>query len=182
MKSKIPCPPGLVPVANVDHATGVCAGYVVRTREYPPSSRRRARFGSSPRSSIGSTIFGSRPSSPITITFFTGVVVRCRLETHEPIGPQSLFRIGARKLAPDSRVATAHNSHEPSPEHENKPHYRRDGGGKGQNGIWSDIHHEFSCVVLIRQSVRCTFTLGEDLIGAPSSFRSQTYSSLHSNS
>ena len=70
MKSKMPCPPGFVPVAKVDHATGVCAGVVVATRENAPSARSRWRFGSSPAASIVWTIVGSSPSSPITITFF----------------------------------------------------------------------------------------------------------------
>ena len=39
MKSKMPCPPGFVPVAKVDHATGVCAGVVVATRENAPSAQ-----------------------------------------------------------------------------------------------------------------------------------------------
>ena len=39
MKSKMPWPPGLVPVAKVDHATGVCAGVVVATRENAPSAQ-----------------------------------------------------------------------------------------------------------------------------------------------
>ena len=45
MKSKMPCPPGLVPVANVDQATGVWAGRVVPTRVKPPRSASRARLG-----------------------------------------------------------------------------------------------------------------------------------------
>src|SRR5437867_3237189 len=36
-KSKMPWRPGLAPVAKVDHATGVCAGVVVRSRAYPPA-------------------------------------------------------------------------------------------------------------------------------------------------
>ena len=42
----MPCPPGLVPVANVDQATGVWAGRVVATRANPPCSLSRARLGS----------------------------------------------------------------------------------------------------------------------------------------
>jgi hypothetical protein len=58
-----PCPPGFIPVAKVDHATGVWAGYVVSHRAYPPAARRRARLGSSPDAIIGSTMLGSSPSS-----------------------------------------------------------------------------------------------------------------------
>ena len=47
----MPCPPGFVPVANVDHATGVWAGRVVATRANPPWSLSRARLGSWPASS-----------------------------------------------------------------------------------------------------------------------------------
>src|SRR5687768_15322481 len=80
MKSKIPCPPGFVPVAKVDYATGVCAGKVVATREYPPDARRRARFGSSPAASMGSTIFGSSPSRPMTMTFWKWLTRRRSLD------------------------------------------------------------------------------------------------------
>src|SRR6516162_2210608 len=65
----MPWPPGLVPVANVDQATGVWAGRVVATREYPPCSLSRARFGSSPASSSREAISGLRPSRPTTMTF-----------------------------------------------------------------------------------------------------------------
>ena len=63
----MPWPPGFVPVANVDHATGVCAGVVVANRAEPPDARRRARCGNSPALSISSTMVGSNPSSPRTI-------------------------------------------------------------------------------------------------------------------
>jgi hypothetical protein len=65
----MPCPPGFVPVANVDHATGVCAGRVVATRANPPCSRSRARWGSWSCSSNRETMPGSRPSRPMTMTF-----------------------------------------------------------------------------------------------------------------
>src|SRR5262249_12884969 len=65
----MPWPPGLTPVANVDQATGVCAGRVVATREYPPCSLSRARLGSWPASSSRETIVGLRPSRQMTMTF-----------------------------------------------------------------------------------------------------------------
>ena len=66
----MPWPPGFIPVANVDQATGVWAGEVVATRASPPGETSFARFGSSPAASIASTMLGSSPSRPITITRF----------------------------------------------------------------------------------------------------------------
>src|SRR5262245_11422167 len=65
----MPWPPGLVPVAKVDQATGVWAGCVVATRAKPPRSRSRARLGSPPAANRRSTADGSSPSSPTVTTF-----------------------------------------------------------------------------------------------------------------
>ena len=65
----MPCPPGFIPVAKVDHATGVCAGRVVATRVNPPCSFSRARLGSWFASSSRVTMTVSSPSKPMTITF-----------------------------------------------------------------------------------------------------------------
>ena len=63
-KSKISWPPGSRPVEKVAHETGVCAGTVGVSGEYPPRAFRAARFGSSPRASISSTMCASTPSNP----------------------------------------------------------------------------------------------------------------------
>ena len=62
------CLAGFTPVANVDHATGERAGYVVRRRRYPPVSRRRARLGSLPSAIHRSVSTGSSPSNPMKIS------------------------------------------------------------------------------------------------------------------
>jgi hypothetical protein len=67
MKSKMPCPPGFVPVANVDQATGVWAGLVVATREKPPWPLNLARLGSSPDASMGGRRSSVRAHHQITI-------------------------------------------------------------------------------------------------------------------
>ena len=41
----MPCPPGFVPVAKVDQATGVWAGQVVATREKPPCAAQPREVG-----------------------------------------------------------------------------------------------------------------------------------------
>ena len=60
----MPCPPGFVPVAKVDHATGVSAGEVVATRANPPCARSRRRFGSSPAASMPPDDLGLEPIEP----------------------------------------------------------------------------------------------------------------------
>src|ERR1041385_3360087 len=68
-KSKIPVRPGSMPVENVDHDTGVCAGTVGRSGRNVPSARSRARFGSFPSFIHFSVYLASTPSNPRTITF-----------------------------------------------------------------------------------------------------------------
>src|ERR1700693_865971 len=67
-KSKISWPPGSRPVENVAHDTGVCAGTVGRSGEYPPRAFNAARFGSRPDASICSMTWESTPSNPSTTT------------------------------------------------------------------------------------------------------------------
>jgi hypothetical protein len=62
------CLAGFTPVANVDHAPGESAGYVVRSRRYPPVSRSRARLGSLPSAIQRSVSIGSSPSNPMKIS------------------------------------------------------------------------------------------------------------------
>ena len=44
----MPVRPGSMPVENVDHDTGVCAGMVGRSGRNVPAARNFARFGSLP--------------------------------------------------------------------------------------------------------------------------------------
>jgi hypothetical protein len=44
----MPVRPGSIPVLNVDHDTGVCAGVVGRSGRNVPWERNLARFGSFP--------------------------------------------------------------------------------------------------------------------------------------
>src|SRR5436189_2984638 len=64
MKSKMPCRPGPVPVANVVHATGDCGGLVEASRRKSPRSASARRRGSFPSSSQRERRRGSTPSKP----------------------------------------------------------------------------------------------------------------------
>src|SRR5438046_2480709 len=64
MKSKMPCRPGPVPVANVVHATGDCGGLVEASGRSSPRSASARRWGSFPSSSQRERRRGSTPSKP----------------------------------------------------------------------------------------------------------------------
>src|SRR5213594_586979 len=64
MKSKMPCRPGPVPVANVVHATGDCGGLVEASRRKSPRSASARRRGSFPSSIQSERRRGSTPSKP----------------------------------------------------------------------------------------------------------------------
>jgi len=71
MKSAMPCPPGVMPVMKLDHATGLRAGIVVPRGLREPISASFLKLGSRPISMSAPRIFGSRPSRPRTITFLS---------------------------------------------------------------------------------------------------------------
>lgn len=69
MKSKIPCPPGSIPVMKLDHATGLCGGRLVRSRRKSPSFRNLWKEGSFPCSMKSCKTAGSIPSKPSMMIF-----------------------------------------------------------------------------------------------------------------
>src|SRR6266849_8428734 len=64
MKSKMPCRPGPVPVANDVHATGDCGGLGEASARKSPRSASARRWGSFPSSIQPETRRGSAPSKP----------------------------------------------------------------------------------------------------------------------
>src|SRR5438876_379955 len=67
--SKMPCLPGLVPVANDTQAVGVIGGIVVSSGERTPSLMHRCRRGIKPCCINGSRTSNVEPSRPINKTF-----------------------------------------------------------------------------------------------------------------
>jgi len=71
MKSAMPCPPGVIPVMKLDHATGLRAGIVVARGASVPISASFLKLGRRPISISAPRIFGSSPSRPSTMTFLS---------------------------------------------------------------------------------------------------------------
>src|SRR3954467_223986 len=66
----MPVRPGSIPVENVDHDTGVCAGTVGRNGRNVPAARSFAMLGSLPSFIHFSVYLASAPSKPRTMTFW----------------------------------------------------------------------------------------------------------------
>ena len=75
IKSKMPWPPGSIPVIKFDQATGLRGGTLVASFRKSPCAFSRVKLGSFPCSIRRSTIRGSRPSIPRTSTRFPPVWV-----------------------------------------------------------------------------------------------------------
>ena len=147
----MPWPPGLVPVANVDQATGVWAGRVVATRRIPPCSFSRARFGSWPASSSRETISGLSPSRPMTMTFLmapsTGRDPRSRRRRGGNQGSSSALGLGLRHLlplrtGPDAADQAAAEPDDAAAEHHEDAHDPGDHGGHGHHHLGADVSKE----------------------------------------
>ena len=70
IKSKIPWPPGFIPVMKFDQATGLKGGTLVASRRYPPRSLRDRRCGNRPSAIMCSSNCGSSASMPRTSICF----------------------------------------------------------------------------------------------------------------
>ncbi len=98
MKSKMPCPPGSIPVMKVDQATGLSGGMVVCSGLKSPVSIKRLKLGSSPSSTNCCSSTGSSPSTPSTSTFFASLAAAP--ETATSAASHAARNLNPRLIAP----------------------------------------------------------------------------------
>src|SRR5712692_1280017 len=101
MKSKIPCPPGFMPVIRLAQATGLCGGVLVCKLRKLPRAARAAKFGIFPSFMYCRNNCGSMPSIPkINSLFFGARDSSLRVRNSD-----------TPRMAPSSAVAPSASSH-----------------------------------------------------------------------
>src|SRR6266849_8947797 len=123
MKSKIPCPPGFMPVIRLAQATGLCGGMLVCKLRKLPRAARAAKFGIFPSPRYCRNNCGSMPSMPRIMSRFLGAG-----DSSPRVRNQDTAR-----MAPSNAVAPSTSSH------------------LGNRFIFSDAHGEDARDVVYQQ-------------------------------